>query len=257
MVVNTRRLFIQLLRTLRIDMVCDVGSMNGADALAFRAAVPDATVLAFEANSDNYHRMRTDHRLHASGITTLPLAVTDHDGHAAFHMTGSNYAPGDAWRGMSSLHKRFSRPELLTSVTVATTRLDSALRHHDIASRRLALWIDAEGKGYEVLVGAKGIVDQVQLVHIEVETTPCIGRDQRLYAQVRQLLLAAGFVEFATDQRPTNIQFNALFVRRHLSIGTILRMRGRLLVGKARWSAVRIVRATCPALLHCYLAHRR
>jgi hypothetical protein len=37
--VDTAKLFIRLSRALRIDVVCDVGSLNGADALAFRAAL--------------------------------------------------------------------------------------------------------------------------------------------------------------------------------------------------------------------------
>jgi hypothetical protein len=37
---NTRLLFLALLRDLDIDVICDVGSMNGSDALAFRRRRP-------------------------------------------------------------------------------------------------------------------------------------------------------------------------------------------------------------------------
>jgi hypothetical protein len=39
MIVNTHRLFARLLPLLRISIVCDVGSMNGADAARFSAAL--------------------------------------------------------------------------------------------------------------------------------------------------------------------------------------------------------------------------
>ena len=44
MIVNTQRLFTRLLRVLRISAVCDIGSMNGAEALRFHQAAPRARI---------------------------------------------------------------------------------------------------------------------------------------------------------------------------------------------------------------------
>src|SRR5688572_27349285 len=129
MVVNTKRLFIQLLRTLRINTICDVGSMNGADALRFRAAAPAADIYALEAHPDNAQRMQDDARLQAQGISILAMAAADRDGEADFFMTPPGYAGGNAWRGMSSLHRRTRDAETLTTTRVKTTRLDSMLSH--------------------------------------------------------------------------------------------------------------------------------
>ena len=41
---NTQLLFRALLRPLRIDTVCDVGSMDGMEARAFRALLPAADI---------------------------------------------------------------------------------------------------------------------------------------------------------------------------------------------------------------------
>jgi hypothetical protein len=41
MIVNTQRLFVKLVSTMRICTVCDVGSMDGTDSLTFRDAVPE------------------------------------------------------------------------------------------------------------------------------------------------------------------------------------------------------------------------
>jgi hypothetical protein len=66
--VNTRQVFIALLRDLDIDLVCEVGSMNGEDALAFRARLPFARIMALEPNPENLRCMRADPRLATARI---------------------------------------------------------------------------------------------------------------------------------------------------------------------------------------------
>ena len=66
--VNTKELFLALLPDLGIDLVCEVGSMNGDDALAFRARLPQTRIIALEPNPSNLQRMRADPRLAAAGI---------------------------------------------------------------------------------------------------------------------------------------------------------------------------------------------
>jgi len=102
-------------------------------------------------------------------------------------------------------------------VRVKTTRLDTFLADRCPPDVRLALWIDAEGKAYEVLEGITGIAERLHLVHVEVETSACIGSNQKLYPEVKVLLQRLGFMELAIDHSPTLIQFNALFVRTNLS----------------------------------------
>ena len=83
-VVSTRLLFTTLLRSLGADAVCDIGSMNGRDALRFRKQCPSAAVIAFEANPRNFECMRADPALAAANIRCEPLAMTDTDGSADF-----------------------------------------------------------------------------------------------------------------------------------------------------------------------------
>jgi hypothetical protein len=49
-VLKTKYLFLILLHDLRRSIVLDVGSLDGADSLRFRAMLPDAKIFAFEAN---------------------------------------------------------------------------------------------------------------------------------------------------------------------------------------------------------------
>src|SRR5688572_12876775 len=75
MSLSTGRLFTALLRPLRIDVVCDIGSLNGADALRFRRALPKADIMAFEANPHNYRAMLATPALRRARIEVLPCAV--------------------------------------------------------------------------------------------------------------------------------------------------------------------------------------
>jgi FkbM family methyltransferase len=228
LIVETRRLFLKLLRTFEIGTVCDVGSMDGSDALLFRRALPNADIIALEPNPRNFAIIAADTRLQHCGIRALPVAASDRESEAPFFVVHAEYAgTGDvARRGMSSLHRRPDSSLLAEVVQVRTVRLDDLLAAGD----RIALWIDTEGAAFEAISGASGVLDRTQLLHVEVETIPCIGADQRLFPDVERLLADAGFALLATDQPRVAPQFNALFVRRNL-----LREKA----GEIRWHVAR------------------
>jgi FkbM family methyltransferase len=258
MIVDTRRLFARLLPALGIDTVCDVGSMDGTDALRFRAAVPAAAIHAFEAHPHNALAMRSNPELRRAGIAVVPTAIAERDGHAQLFATTQAHSHGDAWRGMSSLHRRTVKPELLTPVTVPTVRLDTYLRDRLPAAARLALWIDAEGKAFEVIDGASGVLGRTHVVHVEVETAPCIGAEQKYYRDVVRLLEGAGFRELAADGPRARAQFNALFVRADLPPARRWCVAWRLAVARLRQLAIATLRALCPECLRRYrAAHSR
>lgn len=252
MIVNTHRLFVRLLPRLQISSVCDIGSMDGADALIFRDAAPTSSVYAFEANPENYRLMEANRALQQHNIQPVPLAVTDYDGTAEFFLVAAHCG-----RGLSSLHQRSSEWASPAGVVeVKTTRLDTFLADKSRPDDRLALWIDAEGKAYEVLRGTTGVAKQVHLLHVEVETSACIGVDQKFYSDVKALLQQLGFAEFATDQAHSDIQFNALFLRSDLSAKLWFQTRMWLLCARLRYMIVQAVRKVCPACLRRYRAKR-
>ena len=230
MLVNTHRLFAELLQPMRIDVVADIGSMDGTDALRFRSAAPAARIHAFEPNPANLQRMSANPALRDQHIEIEPLALTNYDGDAEFYITPAGYYPGESWRGTSSLYKRVDQPQLLTTAQVKTARLDTFLAGKLAPPQRLALWIDVEGKAHEVIEGGAGVLQHVWLLHVEVETAVCIAPEQKYYPQVKALLQSAGFTELATDRQPEQIQFNALFVRSNLSGMVRLKARQRLLL---------------------------
>ncbi len=260
MIVNTRRLFAALLSRMQINAVCDVGSMNGADALAFSAAAPQSRVYAFEPNPVNFGLMAADGAIRERNIRIEPLAATNFDGQAEFFLVAADYAHVDMRRGMSSLYRRGGEwaPEAVVRVT--TARLDTFLAVHSAPDARVALWIDTEGNAYEVIEGLAGVVSRVHLLHVEVETSPCIGAQQKLYRDVKALLERQGFTQLATDHAPSQVQFNALFVRDDPAASMRLRLAVWLARARLRYLAVgaivRVLRAVCPTCLRRYQAWR-
>ncbi len=256
MILDTRRLFLTLLPVLEIDTVCDVGSMDGADALRFRRVLPAADVIALEPNPRNFSMMAANAELRNRRIRALPLAASDSDSDAEFFVVDADYSArgNPAFRGMSSLHRRFDGSRLAEVVRVRTVRLDSLLARKDDA--RVALWIDTEGMAFETLSGAGGVLGRTRLLHVEVETKPCIGARQRLFPEVERMLGDAGFVLLATDAPPTSMQLNALFVAASLLTAKGAEIRRRVASCHRRSRAWRAVMPFVPARLRRFLGRR-
>jgi FkbM family methyltransferase len=257
MIINTHRLFVRLLSALQITTVCDVGSMDGADALVFRRKLPGAAVYAFEPNPHNLLRMQANPAFRQRNVELVPVAATNYDGEAEFFLVEADYGAVDAWRGTSSLYRRSGEHALAGVVRVRTARLDTFLADRCPPHARVALWIDTEGAAYEVIEGLTALAGQVQLLHVEVETSPCIGANQKLYPQVQALLEQLGFTELATDAAPSQIQFNTLFVRRHLPAAMQVRVKSHLVRARLRYLTGRALNRLCPACLRWRATVRR
>lgn len=241
---------------MRIDVVCDVGSMDGADALRFRDMLPSARIYAFEANPENYRRMAADPALRERSIQALPFAVSDANGAADFFIVDADYSCPNDLRGLSSLYRRNDRFAPVAVAQVQTVRLDSFLATERTTHARVALWIDTEGAAYEVIAGMQGALQQVQLLHVEVETAPLIGAEQKLYPDVKSLLHTMGFRELATDRDRGDPQFNAVYVRHGLPWLTKVWTWLCVLRARARYLGTTALQRWCPSCLRRYQARR-
>jgi FkbM family methyltransferase len=255
-VVNTPRLFGTLLRRMHIDVVCDIGSMNGAEALAFRDAVPQADIYALEPNPENFRRMQANPLMQRGHIQLLAAAATNFDGTTDFFVVDADPSEHTR-RGMSSLYRRSDAWSAAShTVRVKAARLDSLLADRCRAHASLALWIDTEGKGYEVIEGCAGLARRIAMLHVEVETSPCIAAEQKLYPQVRALLERQGFRELATDQPRSRPQFNALYVRADQRGATRARTSFALAGARLRYLLVAFLMSVCPVCVRRYHGRR-
>ena len=256
MIVDTRRLFLKLLRTLPIDTVCDVGSMDGYDALRFRRMLPAAEVIAFEPNPRNFDLMQADARLRRRRIRILPFAVSDRDAEAPFFVVRARYARNRDLprRGISSLHPRADRSSIAEVVQVRTVRLDDVLEK-DSQAARIALWIDTEGMGFEAIAGAARVLARTQMLHVEAETVPFIGAEQKLLPDIERFL-DADFTLLATDHPREWSQLNALFVRKDLASAHAAEIRAHLANERLRHRVQTAVEPLLPRRLRRLLAPR-
>jgi FkbM family methyltransferase len=210
MVTNTKTLFVSILKSLRSDCVCDIGSRDGIQALLFRHVLPNAAVIAFEANPINFRMMQANPQFEASNIQLLPYAMTNTEGFAKFNITDVDYSDPKQNRGTSSLlvHEGLKIRE---TVEVPTRRIDDFLLHEYSGARRVGLWIDAEGSEYTVLQGLEQIKDRVIVVHVETAHVPLF-RSQRTYAEVAALMQSYGFTPIGSNIGKTNTWGDVVFL---------------------------------------------
>jgi FkbM family methyltransferase len=203
----TRRFFSLVLRALRADCVCDIGSRDAEESLFFRGLLPDAVVLAFEASPSNYEMMVAREDLRANRIEIFPYAVCSQNGRARFH--SFDYQDKDTIRklhqipqnedlekierGVGSLFLPLIETPIKQNIEVETRRLDDFILTEYPSLKRIALWIDVEGAEYDVLEGMAKIQDRVVALHVETARTPMrIG--QRTTDELLPLLASMGFV---------------------------------------------------------------
>lgn len=221
-------MFVALLKNFSVDCVCDIGSRDGDQAVLFRDVLPQATVVAFEANPFNYQRMLADPRLRERQIQLCPMAVSDSKGVARFHITDVDYSNPDENRGTSSL---LTSDTLKTKQTieVETCRIDEFLSASFPSAARIALWIDVEGAEFSVLKGVEGIRERVVAIHVETAKEP-FRPGQKRYSEVADLLRGFGLAAIGTNIKPDVLWGDVVFVREELlraHRGRVLRCQGK------------------------------
>jgi FkbM family methyltransferase len=256
-ITNTKVLFSAVLKALRADCVCDIGSRDGDQALLFRHLRPEATVLAFEANPINFQQMANDPRLVKHQIQVLPLAVSNARGTAQFHITDVDYDDPNSNKGTSSLLGG-GDVKVKGSVEVETCRIDEVVPARCSNAEVVGLWIDVEGAEFDVLEGMSGIRDRVVAVHVETARVPFREGQKTLEALVA-LMRSYGFQMAGSNIPKEGSWGDVVFVseRTARTLGVRLawcKLKGHL----ARWvsadHAAVFLKARWPA---CYRVLRR
>jgi len=201
---RSKYLFHFLLRKLEPDLVLDIGSRDGRDSLDFRKASPGSDIIAFEANPQLAERMRNDPELARNRIRVEHCAVGAADGTAPFFVFNEA-------RGTGSLLPRTGAGQTGQEFAVPVRRIDDVepVKGH----RRIALWIDVEGCGYDALQGARGILGSTIVVHIEVESE-AYWSEQRLVSDIVGFLDEQGFVPVYERYKRGKAQGNMIFLKR-------------------------------------------
>ena len=158
----------------------------------------DGAAIAIEANPITFKEKTAK----APHIKRLNIALDDHEGSADFHFFSGKPMPGNA-----SLFERNDK-KTTRKITVPVTTLDKISEN---IPEGIALWIDVEGKGYEVLNGGKETLKKTNVLIIEVEQIP-FWKNQKLDYDVKEFLENEGFVFVDQDQEYAQ-QYNMVYIK--------------------------------------------
>lgn len=201
-------LFFEVCGALAPDLFIEAGAKDAFAARRVRGHLPEARIVAFEANPFTYKRFVKKIDYPGQGVEYLHRALSDHDGSVSFNVRvveGKMAADGQG----SMLAK--TRSEVGTvPVEVACSRIDSFFPPGSF--RRCAVWMDVEGASRQVLTGAVGALPGLDAVFIEVEDREN-WEGQWLAKDVEDFLRGHDIVPVGRDFQSVH-QNNVLFLRR-------------------------------------------
>ena len=204
-------LFFELVSRFDTGLFLEAGAKAAEASLRASQLLPNAAVVAFEANPYTYKRFDIKRDYAAAGVSYRHQALSSEPGDLSFNVrkTEDGQASAD---GQGSLLKHTSYEPGHIEVTVSATTLDATLDEFDADS--CALWIDVEGATRQVLEGASRTLEKTSVVFVEVEDVEVWG-SQWLSEDVVRALYEAGLHPIARDfQSP--YQWNVICVRRSL-----------------------------------------
>lgn len=196
-----------LLALLRPELVVEIGAHGGEFSIAARQTLPDARIVAFEANKAVFKRYAAT--LQGSQIEFHNLAVSDCNGTREF---GVPKYKGKLAEKMGSLHKDTQAHDI-EWVEMECVRADSILA--DSLGLSNVLWVDVEGAALEVLTGARELLPYTQLIYVEIETRQR-WENQRVASHLFELLEPYGLIPLLRDVMRSKWQYNCLIGRPEL-----------------------------------------
>lgn len=142
-----------------INVIMEIGSLDGKDSLFFKSNFPNAKVYAIEGLKENYDSYMKD----LPGITCINMIITDFDGRIDFYKKRTN-----------GIHGIFNRgndfgTEIIKDMPCKT--INTLCEEYNISNIDM-IKIDVEGATYQVLKGMSKFLDNLKIMHIETESYP-------------------------------------------------------------------------------------
>lgn len=207
---DLEELFFALVSAFEPQLFVEAGAKDAASSLRARGALPDARVVAFEANPHTHRRFARKHAYASMHVEYLHLALSDQAGTARFFVRTAPDGKPSA-DGQASLFTQLN-DDKHHEVSVPATTLETFFGDHPFD--RCALWIDVEGANRLVLEGGRSLLSRASVVMIEVEDRPKWS-DQWLVADTERFLRQHGLVPVGRDFQARH-QYNLIFVRDRL-----------------------------------------
>ncbi len=207
---DLEQLFFRAIRLLQPGVFIEAGAKDATASRRARRYLPDARIVAFEANPYVHERFRERNEEPVHRMEYRHLALSDTAGEVTFNvMRGADGRP--LANGKGSLKELVQHEHGTQQVTVPSTTLDAFFADH--RGTPTVMWVDVEGATEQVLGGAPELLADVQLVFIEVED-----RDRWVWgpawtaSDVSTFLLQHGLIPVGRDYQ-SRFQYNLLFAR--------------------------------------------
>lgn len=224
---NTNQFFTEFFMSLCIKLdaklVLEIGAHGAEFSKSIAQSLPEARVLAFEANPHVYNRIRASI---PPGVSYIQSLVSSDDRDRTLFIPVKMMVRGEERvlsnaNTTSGLRKRLGDVEYEETVCKSTTVDQICKQENWIAP--CAMWIDVEGAVGEVLFGAHQSLNKtVKLILAEVETI-ANWEGQWVVGDVRNYLQSQGFIPLCRD-RETPWQFNEMYIRKECLDNTVLSM---------------------------------
>jgi FkbM family methyltransferase len=197
-----------------VKVVFDVGACHALESVEFAKRFENAKVFTFEANPVSYE-VCLENTKDCPSITVVNEAVNDYDGTCKFYpmdkdKTITTWEDGN--QGASSLYKANGAYDHIEKyvqyeIEIPCTRLDTFCEKNNIDKIDI-IWMDLQGAELKALQSLGHLLDNVQIIHTELEMNPMYD-GQCLFDDVSQFLLKNGF---DLDYGDTNVQFGSNFI---------------------------------------------
>ena len=148
------------------EVILDVGSRDLQESIFLSNAFPNARVIAFEPNPNQFNACHVTSQMHKQ-VEFYPYALTDIEGPIDFYIVGQNH-------GGSSILEPIDVPYsdgTHVKVQVAGRRLDSVLIELGVGKVDV-VWMDVQGHELKALQGMGSFLNDVKIMHTEACPNP-------------------------------------------------------------------------------------
>jgi FkbM family methyltransferase len=183
-----------------INVVFEIGSLDGNDSIFFKEQFPNADVYAIEGLTENYEK-------YMKGLTTITpinVVVADYDGNINYHKKEIN--------GIHGIRNRGDEYGKTVLEGVICKRMDTLCGELGVTAIDMVK-IDVEGATQEILTGFGNILKTVKIMHIETEAYPFF-EGQVLHSEVSRYLIENGFtmIELSSVEIGVGVQHDSVWV---------------------------------------------
>lgn len=204
-------LFFGIVRITQPKLFIEAGAKEATASTRAGKLLPDARIVAFEANPYNFAHFSKDPKFTKARVEYTHQALTNKDGSVTFNIRKTvNGEAVDPISGQNSLLQQKHADTTYEEVTVPAKRLDSFFPH-PVPN---AIWMDVEGATGDVVSGAERVLGQTQVAIVEMSDHGK-WKGEWLSTKVITHFYKRGLVPVARDFEYKS-QYNVVFVREEL-----------------------------------------